>query len=64
MFCKIKQKTVNVKLQYTLLYHFIIESYSNFENIILPYYDTEPETKKNIAAAFKMYKAFELSSES
>ncbi len=58
-FVAIKRKALDITLQYTLLYDFVIESSENFEKIILPYYTEEPETQKTIAAAFKLYKEFE-----
>ena len=58
-FIAIKRKALDVTLQYTLLYNFVIENFENFEKIILPYYLEEPETQKTIAEAFKLYKEFE-----
>jgi uncharacterized protein (TIGR02646 family) len=55
-FVLIEQKVLNINLQFTLLYSFIMETYENFVSIILPYYEDDEETKLTISEAFKKYK--------
>ncbi len=55
-FILIERDVLNINLQFTMLYSFIMDIYENFARIILPYYEDDNEKKGIIAEAFKIYK--------